>query len=252
MIARISEIGCRADEFIVRRLARRSGVKNLHLAYVPAASELVQRRAVLSEATKHVVARGLSLRAATDLPFWDSVLVSSFGVRESIAPLLGAATRHHPITRPLEVESATCSAHVLESLCQNRAPDQSLALLSSVETDNGDVAHWPMLDFHVPASDVNCQLALDALSCLESGPGVLMFSGQSYHFIGEVLLAPDALVSFLARALLLHPIVDRSWLAHQMLERRCALRISAREHDDHPRVVARTSSPPVVFNDSSL
>ena len=246
-VARISDIGGRVDEFMVRRLARHPGVRKLHLAYVPGASELVQARAVLSEATARVISRGLSLRAATDLPFWDAVLVSSFGAEESMHPLLHAAMCHHPVIEPIEVDALRCDARVVEALHRNRAPNQSLALLSSVEMDNGDIAHWPMLDFHVPASDSNCRLALDALSCLKSGPGVLILSGQSYHFIGETLLTMDSLVSFLARALLLNPIVDRSWVAHQMLERRCALRISARAQSETPRVVARAPSSPDVL-----
>lgn len=206
---------------------------------MPVSSEPVQTRAVLSDAMQTVVARGLKLRAATDLPFWDSVLVSSFGSQESIRPLLRAATFHKPVVEQLSISSATCSADVLERLNQRRPSNSSLALLSSVETDDGSIAHWPMLDFHIPADGGNARLALETVSCLEAGPGALIASGQSYHFIGETPMTRESLMSFLARALLLSPIVDRSWLAHQMLERRCALRISARgQDDDAPRVVA--------------
>jgi hypothetical protein len=45
-------------------------------------------------------------------------------------------------------------------------------------------------------------------------------------------------MDFLGRALLFAPIVDRAYLAHQLLERRCALRISAvGDEKPVPRVV---------------
>jgi hypothetical protein len=56
--------------------------------------------------------------------------------------------------------------------------------------------------------------------------GLLFESGRSFHFYGaDPVTLPD-LVSILGRAQLLSPIVDSRWVSHQLIDGRCALRIS--------------------------
>jgi hypothetical protein len=47
------------------------------------------------------------------------------------------------------------------------------------------------------------------------------------------------LIDFLARALMYSPIIDRAYIAHQLLEKRCSLRISGKENKSSlPKVIA--------------
>jgi hypothetical protein len=56
--------------------------------------------------------------------------------------------------------------------------------------------------------------------------GYIAHSGKSYHFYGSDLMEGDHLMRMLAKALLFAPIVDRAWVAHQLVEKACGLRIS--------------------------
>lgn len=102
---------------------------------------------------------------------------------------------------------------------------QILALSSAVVTKKGHTLHVPMLDFHCQASIENDKLVKTVL--IEIGlEGYVAKSGRSYHFYGKELLDERSLITFLGRSLLFCPIVDRAWIAHQLLERACGLRIS--------------------------
>lgn len=55
--------------------------------------------------------------------------------------------------------------------------------------------------------------------------GAIINSGNSYHFIGCDLVNEAELVDFLAKGLLYGPITDTRWIAHQIIERSCTLRV---------------------------
>lgn len=50
--------------------------------------------------------------------------------------------------------------------------------------------------------------------------------GKSYHFISRTLSTKSELIEILAKFILLHPISDKSWAAHQIIEDSASLRIS--------------------------
>jgi len=109
---------------------------------------------------------------------------------------------------------------------------------SAVALSSGPSMHIPLIDFHCPFGRENEELSACASKLLDPKGGYLLSSGQSYHFYGKSLLNEDELPAFLGRALLLSPIVDRSWVAHQLIEGACGLRISARlPNGDVPRLV---------------
>src|SRR5262249_21914021 len=111
---------------------------------------------------------------------------------------------------------------------------------SRVEVKTGELRHIPMIDFHCPATGDNNELVLAAIDTLEVGPGFLIESGKSYHFLGLELLSENALPQFLGKLLLLSPTIDRAWVAHQLIESACALRVSPRMDGGlGPRVLKR-------------
>jgi hypothetical protein len=96
-----------------------------------------------------------------------------------------------------------------------------------------------MLDFRIRPSIENEQLAIDILHRLKRG-GTLLNSGNSYHFYGNRLLRGDQeLVKFLGRASLFSPFVDQRWIAHQLIEGACALRVSPGKSFKSPPKVVR-------------
>jgi hypothetical protein len=203
---------------------------------------LLQDRCDLREPLALAVEKGLQLRSATHMAFWDAVLLSCFGLGSVVEPLLREACFHNrTVLGSQTLAVGDCSIHHLEQLCAASARSgRVLALRSRVTLEGGQIAHIPMIDFHCPARDENASLAATALEALEAGPGFLVESGDSYHFLGLSLLDEGELPPFLARALLLSPIVDRAWIAHQLLEGSCALRVSGRQGEDSgPRVLRK-------------
>ena len=92
-------------------------------------------------------------------------------------------------------------------------------------TQDDKVMHLPMLDFHCRASSDNDALVVAVLKELGL-QGYVAKSGRSYHYYGRRLMSEQDLITMLGRALLYSPIIDRAWIAHQLLERSCGLRIS--------------------------
>lgn len=229
-------IGTTVYEFLISRLGNLRGAKALSL-FRPPATPMVQQRIKSSPAIEEIVRSAVDLRARTNLPFWDAVNVSSFD-RVEVAPELLAEALFHNRSGPSlqRVPIAGLTPRVLAELCQDH--DQEVTVLSSaIEMEDGSRRHLPMLDFHAPASKQNLPLVVAAARKLHSN-GAILKSGKSYHFYGLTLLSESENIDHLARALLLAPIVDRAWIAHQLLERACGLRISTRDERHVPIVAA--------------
>jgi len=120
--------------------------------------------------------------------------------------------------------------------------NRMLALQSRVLLRDGNSRHIPMLDFHVPASDRSLRSVMTVLKVLRLS-GFVLLSGKSYHFYGDELMEEGELCRFLGKALLFTPIVDRAWIAHQLMASACALRVSQRPQYGAPKVVARVEIP---------
>jgi hypothetical protein len=204
-----------------------------------APAPLVQQRLSSKDQYKDIIEAGLSLRARYRFPFWDGTLLSCFGYPDPPLDILRAASYHNPSTTHLRVlERSDVSVDVLHALAEGIPPAHLLAVSSLVELHDGSHCHVPMLDFHCPASPENLGLVKCVVTQLGIGGGFILESGESYHFYGLRLLKERELTAFLGRALLYAPIVDKCWIAHQLIESACALRISSRGPDgDMPCVV---------------
>lgn len=132
-------------------------------------------------------------------------------------PLDEASVRHD-----LPVESLT--PETLASLSAAVPSDRMLVLTSEVQTRSG-ARHIPLADFKLAATEANDQSVLAAAARL-GADGTVLVSGSSYHYYGARLMDGDELVKWLLRAQLLSRYIDTRWVTHQLMERRCALRIS--------------------------
>lgn len=114
-----------------------------------------------------------------------------------------------------------------------------VALSSRVKSTAGDVGHLPMLDFWTESASVALDI-LEVLGC----QGVLLSSGRSFHYIGDRIVSDADLTSLLASAQLVAPAVDQRWVAHQILNRYCSLRIStdSERHRMAAKVVAMSQA----------
>lgn len=208
--------------------------------FSPLATKTIQNRVDESVPVQEAINRGLSLRTKTGLPFWDCANLACFETGLSTGRLISEALFHNgsDVTRWHKPISWLSEKNVQE-LADSLSADRILIISSKVVLSSGETMHIPMLDFHCPVSEANTALVEECIRRLGFGGGWIVDSGKSYHFYGRNLLPAADLLQFLAHGLLLSPITDRAWIAHQIIEGACGLRISKRKVDPGPpRIVS--------------
>jgi len=184
----------------------------------------------------------LELKRHYGMSFWDAYFVAARQQTVHLDELFRAALMHDTSgSRLRAVDPQILPA--LRQLEDDVTPGKMLAISSLVELRNGEIRHIPMLDLHYAASSTNLRMTISAVNALRPrSRGFLLQSGKSYHYYGFELLSSEELVAFLASAILLGPIIDRRWVAHQLIEGACALRIgSGHGYENLPFVVAELS-----------
>lgn len=226
-------------EFLYQLGQINPSIKAFQLALLDVAPPLEQRAALMAE-DQNIVDRARELRDTLRLPFWDGVMLTAANTNNLPGGLLNAATFHQSLVgkiRRVDKASATFS-HLTEIADAAQAQGRLLVFVSEIEMADGSSLHIPMLDFHSAFSDHATELVTDVIRTLNL-TGVLLSSGKSYHFYGDQPVTPTRLSELLAKALLFGPIVDRTWIAHQLIEGRCALRISTRADYGGPPTVVK-------------
>jgi hypothetical protein len=189
---------------------------------------ILQARFNLTAREQVVYAKALDLRRRTGISFWDAVLLELAFVPDAIR-LLDAAMMHVPLHGDEKILSwSEISSGGLERACVEFSPEDgaSLTFLSEVVCTDGSLGHLPMMDFHASKSPANQRLVEAAATRLFPDGSILLDSGESYHAYGRRIISQEAFRRFLGNAILLAPIVDRPYVAHQLIEGRCALRLT--------------------------
>jgi hypothetical protein len=231
-------IGLEAHAFIPLFLF---SLKNIATATVFefSAPPSLQERAKLSHDELATLLTATGLHEGAGIPFWDAVLLTCSDSEKLPRQVLSAASYHRSPDeglRHLDLKDVT--EETLRKLASRTAPRHMLALSSAIEMRGGARKHIPMLDFGIQSSSSALRVVLAVIGQLGLD-GAVLNSGSSFHFYGNKLLSDDELTRFLGRALLYSPIVDRRWIAHQLIEGGCALRISRSTSSGLvPRVVA--------------
>jgi hypothetical protein len=229
-----------AIEMLADVLQRNTEICGIDVFRPPVAA-LMQERGVLTEADFEIVERAKQLRDRLKLPFWDAAMLVC-GHTDGPAPstaLFHAALHHNPSLQGRQrIVRDEFTSEFLRNVAYSVGSNEMVAVLSRVQLSNGLTKHIPMLDFHIGTSVAAVDTAQAVLNTLGLH-GFLLHSGKSYHFYGDTLIEEYELVPLLARASLFGPIVDRAWIAHQIIEGACALRISPRIHYGGPPRLAR-------------
>ena len=127
---------------------------------------------------------------------------------------------------------------------QSVGADEVVAVCSKVRAAGRDL-HWPMLDFRaeIPAERESAERLLEilckSLKAIGALGGVVMESGNSYHYYGYEPVEPNVWRRFMQRSLLLEPFIDVRYIAHRLESGHAALRVTAARDKPHvPHVVA--------------
>lgn len=181
----------------------------------------------------------MSARAAFGVSFPEAASAAVLSIPPPSKGYFSAVAYHHELGAGLPVSRAEVLAGGLRAL----QPDSRLGVYTGISSlvkmaDASCPLHLPMLDFHVPCSPEALELVLEVLHQISPCHGWVLNSGKSYHFVGQEVVSSSALMRFLAKAVLFAPVTDRNWIAHQICEQHCTLRLF-----DNPRTGA---GPPKV------
>lgn len=193
--------------------------------------KLLQNQIEFSDIEERQFEEAMKIRNTYNLPFWDSMMLTYFNKEKTSNNILKCALRHNSHSK--EIKSRDIDS-IKSRIIDN--PDENIAFNSKVTLLNGDVKHLPLLDFHIPVNENNQKQVEKILELLDLKSGYIMISGESYHYIGNQLMDESSLFIFLSKALLFSPIIDKSWIAHQLLEHSCSLRVTLK-HNIEPKLI---------------
>lgn len=209
------------------------------------------------ELSNDLVTSTLKMRSQSGLPFWDCLLANiNQGDIDTLRVLCEAVYHNDTPVRELAVDVLDLNETLLAKL-RRQSPHDTIAVSSKIDINQDEVAHIPLLDFHIPCTPQNLDIVCEAMSAIIGAEVIILESGKSYHAYAVALLSELEWRQFLYRAVLLNPIVDTRYIAHQLTEGRCALRIVPTARKTYaPKVVASVNSginrvynsPPLVWS----
>jgi hypothetical protein len=141
--------------------------------------------------------------------------------------LLDAAHFHRGGARGQSITREQLLAGVVKQMCQKKGDSKWVGMTSEVLLDDGTTAHIPLLSFRGPHSPHKRKLVAEVAKRLLPGGAVILESGASYHVYGRNTMPAKCLMTFLGKALLFAKIIDHRYVAHQVIDGRCTLRLSA-------------------------
>ncbi len=195
------------------------------IQYMP--TILLQNKINIDASEELYLKDALNIRSKYNLSFWESLLLTFFNKKDYPKRFFKEIKNHHTNFNSFTFLAKEKNT-IIDFYEKNR--DEYLALSSKIKMKDNTICHLPMIDFHVPYSETNQDLIEDVLTELALVSGYIINSGQSFHFIGNQLFDDSKYYNFLAQILLFAPVVDKSWVAHQMIEGYCALRLTKKNN----------------------
>lgn len=176
----------------------------------------------------------LKLRDQYNVPFWDALMLSFYNKQDFSERILNNVLNSHAKRQKQYISRET----LLETnfFKKNQFLTENYAINSEIQTIDGKRRHILLLDFHIPEGDSNQTIVEKVLALIHAKNGYLLRSGKSYHFIGNNLISTYRLISLVSKCLFFTPIVDKSWIAHQLLDKSCSLRFT-KKRDIYPTLI---------------
>jgi hypothetical protein len=216
---------------IASLLESNSEIKTLRFFNFSTSTKLQQRRSTFAPHEIHLIDQALDTKNREGIRFWEAMLRVLAKEGASTKELIAEVFYHQPNRDYLYVDRADIRTF------SPKLNGGAIALNSKVLLHDGSSRHLSLLDFKIRSGPQALQLAENCISALGLR-GFLLDSGRSYHFIGVDPVTESALLELLAKFVLLHPIADAAWAAHQSIERSASLRVSSRDGKS-PQVIRR-------------
>jgi hypothetical protein len=200
-------------------IAKHPSIKTLRVFKFTFKNKFQDIHKVLTEDEKEAMIKVMSHKEAKKISFWEAALdLMSNGMSLS-ERMLEHAIFHNKNKFYKDYEKQMFLDFIKDDV------GEDIAINSKVMLDDGQVMHIPMLDFELPFSPHTIETVEKILKVFNQ-KGMILNSGKSFHFIGYTLVTENELLDMLAKFILVHPISDKAWAAHQIIERSASLRIS--------------------------
>ncbi len=185
---------------------------------------LLQQRINATPFEQEIISIALDIRSEVKIPFWEAIFAACLRAGKCSHSLLDAALFHNGLG---DLTTITVKSLKLDGLKDIVASGQSnIGLASRVELTNVDAHHLAMMDFHCSITMENTEIVASICRRLMPEGFLLLDSGDSYHACGIVLLTEEERLEFLSKSLFFAPIVDSSYIAHQLMQTMSSIRIS--------------------------
>jgi len=184
----------------------------------------LQQRAVLTDEENTLINNALKLRANSCIPFWDALFSVCLTSGRFTDSLLAAALFHNGQGSMTEHVREAVESGILESLTVGN--QLNVALGSKVVLRENRETHLGLLDFHCEISDANTKIVHKICRELMPSGFLVLDSGDSYHACASALQSPPERIAMLGKALLVSPIIDAQYIAHQLQQDSSSIRIS--------------------------
>jgi hypothetical protein len=198
----------------------------------------------------NLIERARALRHGLSVPFPDAVGMCVASGAAPSADFFRAMAYHHETGDPMWIPRQHVGEGALRSLPEN--VDHFIAVTSLVQqqTASGlEMRHIPMLDFRIRPRHGAVEVVTGVLNSISAPLGWILESGASYHYIGAEPISADDAGRLLASALLLSPITDRNWIAHQLIAGHATLRLTVNPQTAAPPPVVVATFRPTTHGD---
>ena len=184
----------------------------------------LQQRIAMTATEQGIIEHALELRRAVCLPFWNAVFAACLIRQQHTPALLSAAFFHSGPGSETPYQRRDLENGLLDQVSGDAA--RNVGLSSEVRDASGQSSHLGLLDFHCDISSRSEAIVNDI--CREVMPGgyLILDSGDSYHACTLELLTPEQRVRMLGKTVLATPVVDSSYIAHQLQQDASSIRIS--------------------------
>jgi len=209
------------SDIIKACLTSNNEIEYIHIHQFEDSIPLQSRIESLSPFEEKQVLSAIKTKELFSIPFWESLMLTFNNNKNFSKRILDAVITHTKRKRE------RINKYDFISETENMITmDINFAFNSEIITKSKKRLHLPLLDFYISVSEENQKVVECIIAALNMKNGYLLISGKSYHFIGSDLITRKELIIMLSSALHFAPIIDKSWLAHQLFELSCSLRFT--------------------------
>lgn len=169
----------------------------------------------------------LELRCETGLPFWDCLMSKSLSTQTDFSFVAEEALfRNSAYGKTIFIQREKLRDELPKLCSESNDSNFAMAVCSKVKLVDGSYAQIPLFDLQCRPEHCDLSIVHTTAERILDGSYYIVSSGKSFHLYFRELLDEVSWRNTMYRSLLLHPIIDTRYIAHQLLDGECKLRLT--------------------------